>query len=71
MASLYAVGGAAPLAAFGIGSLTDVPDGVVVLLIAVVPVVTVLSFTRRRVDPRDQVDADAREGAPKRDLDGP
>lgn len=43
-ASLYAVGGAAPLAAFAIGSLTDVPDGVVVLLVVVVPVVTVLSF---------------------------
>lgn len=43
-ASLYAVGGAAPLAALAIGSLTDVPDGVVVLLVAVVPVVTLLSF---------------------------
>lgn len=43
-ASLYAVGGAAPLAALVIGSLTDAPDGVVVLLIVVVPVVTVVSF---------------------------
>jgi hypothetical protein len=38
------VGGAAPLAAFAIGSLTDAPDGVVVLLVVVVPVVTVLFF---------------------------
>lgn len=43
-ASLYAVGGAAPLAALVIGSLTGIPDGVVVLLMVVVPVVTVVSF---------------------------
>lgn len=43
-AALYAVGGATPLAALVIGSLTGVPDGVVVLLMVVVPVVTVVSF---------------------------
>lgn len=43
-APLYAVGGATPLAALALGSLADAPDGVVVLLIVVVPAVTVVLF---------------------------
>jgi len=43
-ALLYAVGGAAPLAALAIGPLTGAPDGVVVFLVVVAPSVTVLSF---------------------------
>lgn len=43
-AFLYAVGGAAPLAALAVGPLTGAPDGVVVVLAVVAPSVTVLSF---------------------------